>query len=64
MSSNAISVAPQEFFGDARSALLKGSVSVFFKIHLKASFTTKHIYALVAVHTFTEKKFNTMNFKA
>jgi hypothetical protein len=63
MSFNAISVAHQEFFEGPRSVLLKDSVLVFFKMHRKASLTIKHIYALVAVHIFTEKKFNNMNFK-
>ena len=58
MSSNVISVVPQGFFKVPRSVKLKDSVMVFFKIHRKVSHTTKHIYALVAVHTFIEKKFN------
>ena len=53
-----ISVVPRGFFRAPRSVKLKDSVMDFFKIHRKASFTIKHIYALVAVHTFIEKKFN------
>jgi len=63
MSSNAISVAPQEFFWAPKLVLLKDLVTVFFKIPRKASFTTKHIYALAVGHIFTEKKFNKMNFE-
>ena len=63
MLSNVITVVPQGFFQIPRLVLLKDSATVFFKIHRKASFTTKHIYALAVGHIFTEKKFNNMNFE-
>lgn len=63
MLSDVTSVAPRGFFQAPRSAWLKNSISALFIIHPKAQFTSKHIYALVAVHTFIEKKFNNMNFK-